>query len=51
VISIQDQDYDPKKWWTSSNGVMTVLMETIAYLYTVLFFTMTVTTKNSDFGV
>jgi len=38
VISIENQDYVPGKWWTSSQGVKTVTMESIAYLYTVLFF-------------
>ncbi|MDZ8186840.1 MAG: ElyC/SanA/YdcF family protein [Nostoc sp. ChiSLP02] len=33
AIAAKTQDYDPKKWWRSSQGVRTVLDETIAYLY------------------
>ncbi|WP_138499693.1 ElyC/SanA/YdcF family protein [Nostoc sp. PA-18-2419] len=33
VIAGKTQDYDPKKWWDSSQGVRTVLDEIIAYIY------------------
>ncbi len=38
VIAADDQSYDPKVWWESSNGVRTVLSELIAYIYAVVFF-------------
>ena len=33
IISIQARDYDPGRWWTSSQGVRTVISEVIAYGY------------------
>jgi hypothetical protein len=33
VISGEDESYDSKKWWTTSQGVRKVLDEAIAYLY------------------
>jgi len=38
VISCADPYYDPKQWWESSEGFKTVIDETIAYVYTQLFF-------------
>ena len=38
VISVASQDYDPKHWWHSSQGVRVVLSESIAYTYASLFF-------------
>ena len=38
VISISDPDYDPARWWRYSEGVRTVVGETIAYLYARLLF-------------
>jgi len=38
VISYPNQDYDPDRWWESSAGFKTVIDETIAYIYTELFF-------------
>jgi hypothetical protein len=38
VVSIEDQTYVPGEWWKSSNGVRTVIDESIAYLYAVFFF-------------
>ena len=38
VISCENPDYDPKSWWKSSAGFKTVIDETIAYIYTQLFF-------------
>ena len=39
VISVSDPAYNSKNWWKSSVGVRTVLSETIAYFYVLLFFT------------
>ena len=33
VTAIPDKDYDPDKWWRSSQGVRVVLSEMIAYVY------------------
>lgn len=33
IISITDQTFNPQKWWTSSQGVRSVLDESIAYIY------------------
>ena len=33
VIAAETQDYDPSKWWGSSQGVREILDETIAYIY------------------
>ncbi len=33
VIAVTPQDYDPQQWWRSSEGVRTVIGETIAYVY------------------
>ena len=38
VISIQDPDYDPKRWWRYSDGVREVVAETGAWIYAKLFF-------------
>jgi hypothetical protein len=38
VIAIQNQGYDPAHWWRSSEGVRTVIGETIAYGYARVFF-------------
>ena len=38
VISCEDRDYDPDRWWESSEGFKTVIDETLAYVYTRLFF-------------
>jgi uncharacterized SAM-binding protein YcdF (DUF218 family) len=38
VIAIPDPDYDPRHWWRYSEGVRTVLGESIAYLYARLLF-------------
>ncbi len=34
IIAIENQDYDAKRWWTSSAGVRTMTDEIIAYAYT-----------------
>jgi hypothetical protein len=33
VIAVKPVSYDPKRWWMSSEGVRSVLFETIAYIY------------------
>jgi len=33
IIAAKTQDYDPEKWWDSSQGVRTILDEGIAYIY------------------
>lgn len=33
VIAAQPVDYNPKKWWNSSEGVRSVISEAIAYIY------------------
>ncbi len=33
VIAGKNQGYDPTKWWVSSEGVRTMISETIAYIY------------------
>jgi hypothetical protein len=33
AIAARTYEYDPKKWWSSSQGVRTVIDETIAYIY------------------
>ena len=33
VIALHDNEYDPKHWWRSSEGVREVPFESIAYLY------------------
>jgi hypothetical protein len=38
VIAIPNQDYDPRHWWRSSEGVREVLGESIAYVYAKLLF-------------
>jgi len=38
IISIEDRDYDPERWWKSSAGIRTVLYEMIAYIYAVVIF-------------
>ena len=39
IISVKDPAYNSNNWWKSSVGVRTVLSETIAYFYVLLFFT------------
>lgn len=33
IISAKPENYNPNKWWSSSEGVRTVMSETIAYIY------------------
>lgn len=38
VIAITDKGFNIKRWWKTSNGVRTVINETVAYIYAVIFF-------------
>jgi hypothetical protein len=38
TIALEERDFDPKRWWTSSAGFRTVVGEFIAYLYARLLF-------------
>lgn len=38
IIALKSQEYVPSSWWKSSNGVRTVISETIAYIYARVFF-------------
>jgi hypothetical protein len=38
VIAVGNQEYDTNRWWESSSGVRTMVDETVAYVYTRLFF-------------
>jgi hypothetical protein len=38
VTAVPDQEYDPRRWWKSSQGVRSVIGETIAYCYARLLF-------------
>jgi uncharacterized SAM-binding protein YcdF (DUF218 family) len=38
VIAVPNPDYDPKRWWTCSEGVRDVLSEGISYVYARFFF-------------
>jgi hypothetical protein len=33
IISVEDRDYDPKRWWRASQGVRLVMDEMLAYCY------------------
>lgn len=34
VLSVDDALYDPRRWWKSSQGVKSVMVEGISYIYT-----------------
>ena len=38
VISVDNREYDPKRWWKYSEGVREVIGESIAYVYARFFF-------------
>jgi hypothetical protein len=38
IISIDDINYDEKKWWSTSYGFRTVVDEAIAFVYVIIFF-------------
>jgi len=38
IISIQNREYDPHRWWKSSEGVKETISEALAYCYARLFF-------------
>lgn len=33
IIAAKSESYDPKHWWTSSEGVRSIISESIAYIY------------------
>ena len=41
VIAVRDREYDPDRWWRSSEGVKEVISEGAGYLYARLFFILT----------
>lgn len=38
VIALQDEDYDPRRWWRYSEGVKEMIAESAAYIYARFFF-------------
>lgn len=38
IIAMQDQNYNPARWWEYSQGVRSVIDELLAYIYARLFF-------------
>ncbi|HEX4122265.1 MAG TPA: ElyC/SanA/YdcF family protein [Verrucomicrobiae bacterium] len=38
VVSVRDEEYDPKRWWRYSEGVKEIISEGASYLYVRLFF-------------
>ncbi|MBW4556005.1 MAG: YdcF family protein [Trichormus sp. ATA11-4-KO1] len=36
IIAAEPSNYDPNNWWNSSEGVRTIISETIAYVYALL---------------
>ena len=38
VIAVQNREYDPVRWWSSSEGAKEVISEGVAYLYARFFF-------------
>jgi hypothetical protein len=38
IISVEDREYDPKRWWKYSEGVKELISEGVAYVYARLFF-------------
>jgi len=38
IIAVEDRDYDPARWWMSSQGVRSVVDEVVAYIYAVAIF-------------
>jgi hypothetical protein len=38
IVALEPHDYNPRRWWHSSQGVRGVLSETFAYAYARLFF-------------
>lgn len=38
IIAARPTDYDPETWWQSSPGAKTVLLETLSWIWTELFF-------------
>jgi hypothetical protein len=38
IISVEDREYNPKRWWKYSEGVKELISEGVAYVYARLFF-------------
>lgn len=38
IIAIRNEDYNPRRWWSSSSGVRSVLNEFFAYFYAAILF-------------
>lgn len=38
IVSIENREYDPERWWKYSAGVRSVIDESIAYLYALIIF-------------
>jgi hypothetical protein len=38
IISVEDREYDPKRWWKYSEGVKEILGEGVGYIYARFFF-------------
>ena len=38
IIAVENRDFDPASWWHYSQGVRSVVDETVAYLYALLWF-------------
>lgn len=38
IVAIENQEYDPNRWWISSNGVRTIINESVAYCYALIVF-------------
>jgi hypothetical protein len=38
IISVEDREYDPKRWWKYSEGVKEMLGEGVGYVYARIFF-------------
>ena len=41
IIAVPDRRFDPEHWWRSSEGVRTVVDETVAYAYARIYFSPT----------
>ena len=48
VIAVEDEDYDPQRWWAYSRGVRAVMSETITYLYARCLFGVSADRENAE---